>query len=128
MKCYKVFMLIALMSTLALGGTAYAQTHLASVRSEPGPQQGQRHRSSGNFSTQGAPGGTRNLCWNISGNSSAGRISFDVMRDISAGTDPVIFSGLRNGSRTGYYSSRSLYIANPREAGGHSFVVSVATC
>ncbi|MCU0287597.1 MAG: DeoR family transcriptional regulator [Acidobacteria bacterium] len=89
----------------------------ASVTSEPKPQSGQKNRSSGNFSTEGCPG-TR-LRW-----SCPTGISFNVMKDVPMGRDPVIFYGIANGTITKMYKARSLYIANPRWADS-SFTVSV---
>lgn len=101
-----------------------AQQLIASITSDPRPQSGQKHRSSGNFSTEGAPSGTHNIQWTIamSDGSSPDGITFDVMKDVSGGTDPTIWSGVRNGSQTSYSSYRSVYIANPSGA-SKSFTV-----
>lgn len=90
----------------------------ASITSEPNPQGGQSHRSSDNFSTAGC--GSVSIRW-----SSPEGITYDVMQDVSGGTDPVIHHGLTNGSVTSNNQSRSLYIANPRNASS-DFLVSVS--
>jgi hypothetical protein len=95
---------------------------LASVTSEGQPQQGQKHRSSGNFSTQ-TSNPPQKVQWWITDNSQSSSITFDVMEDKSLAPDPTIYAGLKNGSVTSYYSSRSLYIANPKNTGGNSFGV-----
>jgi hypothetical protein len=89
----------------------------ASVTSEPKPSEGQKNRWSGNFSTQNCSGSR--LKWNCP----AG-IVFNVMKDVSGGTDPVIFRDITNGTVTDMNQDRSLYIANPRNA-GENFTVSV---
>ncbi len=97
---------------------------IATVVSEGQPQKGQKHRSSGNFSTQ-----TQNppqmVQWWVTDNTHSSEIKFDVMEDIKLGHDPVIYAGLTNGAITKYYSSRSLYIANPQNTGGQQFGVQV---
>lgn len=89
----------------------------ASVSSEPNPSPGQKHRSSGNFSTVNCSGSK--LKWSCSQG-----IVFDVMKDVSGGTDPTIFHDLTNGSETDTNQDRSLYIANPRHT-TENFTVSV---
>jgi hypothetical protein len=75
------------------------------ISSEAQPQQGQKNRSSGNFSTEGC---TTTLKW-----TAPKGVSFKVMRDVSGGTDPVIFTNVNNNTRTQNPKQRSLYIANP---------------
>lgn len=96
---------------------------IASVTSEPQPQKGQKHRSSGDFSTDGVPNGYSKLYWEVSGVPVPKGISFDVNKD-KTGTDPVIFRNLTDGSVTGVFEDRQLYIANPRGA-NTSFLVTV---
>lgn len=98
---------------------------LASVDSYPGPQPGQKHRSSGNFSTEDAPSGTTDLFWEITNNSNAGSIKFNVKKDKSAATDPTEFKDVGNATTTKYISERRLYIADPEGAGDSAFVVVV---
>ena len=85
---------------------------IASVTSEKQPQEGQEHRSSGNFSTQGLPEGTKTLAWEIEGGEETEVIKFQVKEDVT-GKDPVYFVEVYNGNRTAVKSSRSLYIADP---------------
>ncbi|MEM7477434.1 MAG: DeoR family transcriptional regulator [Planctomycetota bacterium] len=103
------------------------QTSLTSVTSDPKPQQGQKNRSSGNFSTENAPADTKSLIFNIAtSNPNYDSIVFNVMEDKSMQPDPIVYSNLRNGSVVAYQSSRSLYIADPSGAGGETFVVEVS--
>jgi hypothetical protein len=80
----------------------------ACITSEAQPQLGQKNRSSGNFSTQGC---TTTLTW-----SAENGVSFNVMRDISRGKDPVELRDVTNGLSTQNPNQRSLYIANPSGA------------
>jgi hypothetical protein len=96
-------------------------TLIASVRSAPRPQSGQKHRSSGNFAIENLPGGTKALIWRVKDGNG---IHFDVMRDVSGGRDPVVWSNLHHNSRTNVKTNRSFYIANPRGATG-DFIVEV---
>ncbi|MDO8161668.1 DeoR family transcriptional regulator [Bacillus toyonensis] len=93
-----------------------AEQLIATVFSQSTPLPGQKNRSSGNFSTEFLPPGTLYLKWIITGGGDPDIISFNVMKDVSAGTDPVIFSGVLSGNRTNVVSERSLYIANPKNA------------
>jgi hypothetical protein len=91
--------------------SAFAQDRggvCACIQSEAQPQRGQKNRSSGNFSTQGC---TTTLDWDAPEG-----ISFNVMRDVSGGRDPVEISNANNKIRTQNPNQRSLYIANPRGA------------
>lgn len=97
---------------------------LGSVTSEWRPQPGQQHRSSGDFSTEGLPGGTTALYWEVMG-APNDRASFDVMENVPFGFDPIVFRGVMNGSRTHVYESRGLYIANPQGSGEQNFTVRV---
>ena len=96
---------------------------IASVTSEKQPQKGQDHRSSGNFSTQGFPEGTKTLAWEIEGGGETDIIKFQVKEDVS-GKDPVLFVEVYSGNRTAVKTSRSLYIADPVGATS-SFIVHV---
>jgi hypothetical protein len=99
---------------------------IASVTSDANPQNGQKHRSSGDFSTEDVPGGFSKFYWEISGVTVPDGINFDVMRD-RTGSDPVEASNLTNGSLTDLIESRQLYIANPRGAGSPFLVTVYAT-
>lgn len=96
---------------------------IASVTSEASPQNGQDHRSSGNFSTEDVPGGFSKFYWEISGVAVPDGINFDVMKD-RTGKDPVEETDLTDGSITDVVKDRQLYIANPRGA-STSFLVTV---
>ncbi|MFS1514338.1 hypothetical protein VQL36_18200 [Chengkuizengella sp. SCS-71B] len=100
-------------------------TLIASTTSNGGPQPGQKHRSSNNFSTVNIPPGTEKLYWEIVNNSNADSISFRVKEDVPVWTDPIIFNSLKNGSYTGVVKNDSLYIADPSSTGGNSFTVNV---
>ncbi len=105
-----------------------SQQLLATVTSQAGPQSGQKHRSSGNFSTENAPSNTQKLLWKVvpgDDNVSPSNIKFKVMRDKSAASDPTIWTNLSNDSETDYKSSRSYYIADPSGAGSSNFNVLV---
>ena len=97
---------------------------IASVTSDQQPQDGQKHRSSGNFSTEDVPGGFSKFAWEISGVPVPDGISFDVMEDRSAARDHTIYDDLTDGSETGIEEKRQLYIANPKGANS-SFLVTV---
>jgi hypothetical protein len=101
---------------------------IAQVTSSAQPQSGQKNRSSGDFSTEGVPGGYSKFLWKISGSGvNPTAIQFDVMKDKSAGIDPTIFSNLTDGSVTDIYQDRQLYIANPKGATSNFIVTVYAT-
>lgn len=95
------------------------------VTSDANVQTDQDHRSSGDFSTEGAPSGTSRIQFVVTGNSNYREISFNVMRDKSWGDDPTVWSGVKNNTIVDYESSRTYYIADPTGAGGDSFIVEV---
>lgn len=99
---------------------------IASITSGPAPQKGQSHRSSGNFAVETIPPNTTALLWTISGNPNADRITFNVMKDISVGKDPTVFPDVSNGHKTKLETARSFYIADPRQANGKDFTVTVS--
>ncbi|MFD2573189.1 hypothetical protein ACFSUS_21280 [Spirosoma soli] len=102
-----------------------AQTLLATVVSDPQPQPGQKHRSSGNFSTDSMPSGTKYVSFQVINTANPDIIHFDVMQDVSMGIDPTRYSDAYNGFQSNYTDPhRSLYIANPRNASGN-FTVQV---
>ncbi|WP_414619923.1 hypothetical protein [Calothrix sp. CCY 0018] len=90
---------------------------VTTVRSEGAPKRGQKHRSSGNFSTDTLPAGYSRLCWEI-GQTTAkvSRIKFNVKKDKSLRGDSTEFKNLGHGSKTKIKKSRQLYIADPRGA------------
>ncbi|WP_199337632.1 MULTISPECIES: hypothetical protein [unclassified Nostoc] len=87
---------------------AQSSSICACITSEAQPQLGQINRSSGNFSTQGC---ATSLRW-----SGPDGVNFNVMRDVSGGTDPVELTNVTNGSLLQNPNQRSLYIANPTGA------------
>ena len=98
---------------------------LAAVVSLPTPQPGQRHRSSGNFSTDNAASGAKRFIFKVINNPNADRISFDVMEDKSGATDPTIWKDEYSGNSVPVERKRDLYIANPKGAGDQDFTVEV---
>lgn len=79
------------------------------VKSEAGPQKGQKERSSGNFSTSGMGGGS-SIYWTCPEG-----VSFDIKID-KTGTDPFFANGVTNGTITSFTDNSKLYIANPKGA------------
>ncbi|PIJ96186.1 DeoR family transcriptional regulator [Lysinibacillus sphaericus] len=94
---------------------------IARVKSQDVPLTGQKNRSSGNFSTLVLPENTKSLKWEIEDGDD---YTFNVMQDVCAGTDPVIYSNVMSGNRTEVNSQTSLYIANPDGPNG-TFLVNV---
>ncbi len=90
---------------------------IAAVQSDPHPQPGQEHRSSGNFSTDNAASSATSFVFKVDkSNPKWNSIHFDVMQDVSGGTDPVIYTNVFDGNRETVVRERSLYIANPEGA------------
>lgn len=104
-----------------------SSTFLVAVTSDATEQPDQDNRSSGNFSTEGAPAGTKQLQFFVdnASNDNYASISFNVMLDKSAWIDPVVYKGVKSGDKRDYQSERSFYIANPSGTGGNKFVVNV---
>jgi hypothetical protein len=98
---------------------------IASITSKSSKQKGQKHRSSGNFSTEEAPPGTKWLIWYVTNNDNKDQIIFTVMEDKKLEHDPTAFKHLKDKQITEYKSSRSFYIANPHNAAGETFQVEV---
>ncbi|WP_308201666.1 hypothetical protein [Priestia endophytica] len=71
---------------------AQAETQIAAVTSLSTPQEGQKNRSSGNFSVENLPAGTYALKFVVEGTNSG--THFNVMKDVSGGTDPTIWSNV----------------------------------
>lgn len=94
----------------------YKESQLSSVVSQPYPQHGQKHRSSGNFSTDNADSNANFFIIRVTKNPNPDKISFDVMEDKSGGTDPIIWRGMYSGNRVAVERIRNLYIANPVNA------------
>jgi len=81
---------------------------------------GQDHRSSwGDLAVRAL--GDPTLTLEVDGSSS---ITFDIMKDVSGGTDPVILKGAKSGSSFKAKDGDAYYIANPANAGNTTFRVS----
>ncbi|MBC6433927.1 DeoR family transcriptional regulator [Nostoc sp. HG1] len=107
-----IFSFTALSVVVQPSTPAFAQSPpCACITSEAQPQAGQDARSSGNFSTQGC---NANLKVSV-----PSPIVFDIKEDVSGGFDPTPFPGLTNDVVIVNPNQRSLYIANPRNAGGN---------
>jgi hypothetical protein len=101
---------------------AQAETEIASVTSLPTPQPGQKNRSSGNFSVENLPPGTYALKFVVEGGNPG--THFNVMKDVSGGIDPTIWTDVYSGNTTSVQTDRSFYIANPSGADSN-FIVKV---
>ncbi len=100
-------------------------TAIASISSSATILPGQKHRSSwadaefrvmsdGTLFTLGVSGGASGL-------------TFDLMQDKSSASDPVIASGLKNGSSLKLDTGKAYYIANPKNSDNQPFTVSFQT-
>lgn len=97
---------------------------LVSIQSDPAPQPGQKNRSSDNFQFKSLPQGDLEI--DLSGNPNAGNISFNIMKDVSLGSDPVILKSVHNGQQAPaktFKTKTDYYIASPQQTGGQDFVV-----
>ncbi len=99
------------------------------VVSEPHPQGGQKHRSSGNFSTKRFGGNSQIIIrayynYGQAQQKEAPEIIFDINED-KTGKDGVFASGIKSGHICRNTSDRNLYIANPRNASAN-FTVEVS--
>lgn len=94
------------------------------IISHENPFLGQKHRSSGNFSTryiQDPYGKTpKSLLWEIDPGKGddKNKISFLVYEDVAHGIDSAKFNEIRitNGQRTAYIDERKVYIHSPQGA------------
>lgn len=97
---------------------------IASVISQAKPQDGQKNRSSVNFSTQSIPTGTKYLSFEVTGTTNNDAVFFNVMEDKTAASDPTIYHNVSNGYRTNNVQKySSLYIANPEGASNEFEVI-----
>ncbi|WP_255293913.1 phosphatidylinositol-specific phospholipase C [Bacillus toyonensis] len=94
------------------------EVFISQISSESNPLSGQKNRSSQNFNITNLPTGTKGLKWIIepTGKDNASAISFNVMTDVSLGTDSVRWKNLSDQSRTEAYTNTKYYIANPNGA------------
>ena len=91
---------------------------ISQITSESIPLSGQKNRSSQNFNITNLPIGTKGLKWVVepTEKDNASAISFNIMVDVSLGTDSVRWKKLSNESRTEAYTNAKYYIANPNGA------------
>ena len=91
------------------------QRMISAVTSLSGPQPGQSHRSSGNFSTENTESSATTLLFKVATyNPDWQAIHFDVVRDVSGGSDHTIYSNVYDGQHVSIESHRTLYISNPK--------------
>lgn len=98
------------------------------VDSSNGPNPGQEHRSSGNFSTTGIPGNCKVKImvyynYGTPQQSEAPTISFDIKEDRSGLSDPIVQSGAKSGGEYDISQRANLYIADPKNATNRFTVV-----
>ncbi|HDR3490505.1 phosphatidylinositol-specific phospholipase C [Bacillus wiedmannii] len=88
---------------------------ISQISSESSPLSGQKNRSSQNFKIDSLPVGTKELKWVIepSEKDHPSTISFNVMIDVSLGTDSTRWKNISHGSRTEAYTNTKYYIASP---------------
>ena len=102
------------------------QERIAEVRSQGTPLPGQKNRSSDNV-TFTIPAGTLQLRYNVTGSPNAATVTFNVMKDVTLGIDPVIAKDVKSSSVSpvsDYQSGTRYYIANPgNNPGNPPFVV-----
>lgn len=99
-----------------LGAISSSSESIVSVTSESGPQKGQSHRSSDNFSTKNLTGGDH-LLWSCTDEDASFSVNID-----KSGKDETFASNIHNGAITSYRSEEKFYIADPKNASG-SFTV-----
>ncbi len=97
-----------------LQSTAYERGSSVSVHSEKGPQSGQKHRSSNNFSTKGLD--TDDTPPHYMLVSCPGNITFKVNIDVKGGSDKEWAKEVYNGAILPYRSEDKFYIADPSGA------------
>lgn len=106
------------------------KVQLAYVNSRGIPYNGQKHRSSENF-TITIPSGAKFISYLARGPGATWygkNVIFDVMKDVTWGIDPVIAKDAKSYGQTpisAYKSGESYYIANPRDGGGDIFGVEI---
>lgn len=80
------------------------------MESEPKPQSGQSHRSSGNYDFFTLKKGKK-LLWILPPG-----VSINIKNDRSVISDNTVFSGIKNGDVKDIPSEQNLYIADPKGA------------
>lgn len=93
-----------------LGEIKAATKAYVTITSEKAPMKGQDHRSSNNFATEDLEENDT-LFWFCSDPN----VSFDVCID-KTGKDETFAQGVKNGTVTGFKSTKNFYIANPSGA------------
>lgn len=106
-------------------------TPLVSISSDGTTSPGQSHRSSNDFKFT-VPDGAIDLQWVVSNSVNESTVTYDVMKDISLGSDSTVASGVSNDngytSTSAFTGGGSFYIANPTRNPGDpapAFTVSV---
>lgn len=99
-----------------LSADHYDKGRSTTVTSERGPQHGQNHRSSDNFSTTDL-GKDMSSAPTLLYISAPDGVTFDIMEDVKGGTDTYHHKQAYNGCIITYFSSSRAYIANPSGAG-----------
>lgn len=105
---------------------------MATVLSEPGPQKGQKFRSSGDFSVINPPAGTKYLVFFVFDASdddedTSGKITFWVNRDLRGKDKGVFNDAVHDGYYTTYTDLQNCYIGGPSGATGNFRVDIYAT-
>ena len=91
------------------------QRLLSAVTSLSHPQDGQGHRSSGNFTTENTASEVTTLVFKVATyNPDWQNIHFDVWQDISSASDDLIYSNVYDGNRVPVVSRRQLFISDPQ--------------
>lgn len=92
----------------------------ATMKSQKSPLSGQKNRSSGNYLfTEESFAECNQVQW-----SCPEGITFNVMKDRKAASDPVVLSDVYNGKITDLPKGEGIYIANPKGANAE-FEISV---
>ncbi|HSP78726.1 MAG TPA: hypothetical protein VLQ93_09370 [Myxococcaceae bacterium] len=100
-------------------------TTIASIVSSANVLPGQDHRSSWADAEFRVISNGASFTLNVSGGASG--LTFDLMQDVSGGHDPVVASGVKNGSTVKLSTGRAYYIANPKNSDNQSFTVNFQT-
>jgi hypothetical protein len=88
--------------------------YIGTLHSDYRPLQGQSHRSSWGDLAVRAMGSSANMTLHVEGGGDG--ITFDIMKDVSGGTDPVVLPNAHDGSAFKASDGDRYYIANPKNA------------
>lgn len=94
--------------------------HIGILYSDSRPLSGQNNRSSWGDLAIRAMGSSADLKLHVEGNQG---VTFDIMKDVSGGTDPVVLKDAKEGSTFKAADGERYYIANPKNAGNVGFKV-----